>query len=188
MRYNILPYVAVFLGWFSGNAQILDDSTKQVYGPSTISIVLEDYLKMNQDKKTALDTLLEGIEGFSNLDRTQWLYQDLGNIGTAMYPVYVDLPDQIGRRTGYQAYDRYTVQPESFQYFDTKSPFIDLRVIMGGHGRSLIDMGFTQNIVPTWNFGFSIHRMSIDKQIGAESNQLDRNVENSTFQMFSYYQ
>ncbi len=167
--------------------QILDDSTELVYGPSTISIIQERDLKFNTADPTAIDTLLNDFENFSFVDRYRHYYQDLGNIGTAMFPVFYDLPTQIGRTPGYGAYDIYNVDYRKFNYYDTKSPHMDLQVVLGGQGRTTIDYLFTQNINPNWNFGFNVHKLNIDKQIGAEQNEGDRNVENTRFDFFTFY-
>ncbi|WP_115869780.1 putative porin [Marinoscillum furvescens] len=168
-------------------AQITDDSTKLVYNANTTRIILESDLKNNIESERHPDTTLYELEKFTPLDQADFKYQDLGNVGTAMFPIFYPVADEIGRTSGLSAYDYYMVSPESFKYYNSKSPFMDLMVVFGGKGRSVVDYSFSRNVNENWNFGFDIYRITSDKQIG-KSGQQDRNVVGTVIDLYTYYQ
>ncbi|MFT5570977.1 MAG: hypothetical protein ACI9RP_003036, partial [Cyclobacteriaceae bacterium] len=157
------------------------------YGPTTTKVFTESGLIFNKLDTIYVDTSQYRIERFAFTDRLNREYQDLGNIGTAMFPLFFQAPRLSGLRSGYSAYDPIVRQPEERQYFDSKSPFIDLGVVLGGRGRSLIDVMYTQNINPNLNIGFEINRLNIDKQLGATRNEGDRNLESTQLNFFTQY-
>ncbi len=168
-------------------SQILDDSTELVYGPSTVKVVYENDLKLNNDEFNEMDTSLYNLENFTYVDQNNRKYQDLGNVGTALFPVFYDLPATIGRSSGFNSYSYYYINPDTHKYYDTKSPLMDLNVVLGGHGRAVIHYGYSQNITPNWNFGINIHKMNVDKQIGADQTEGDRNVDHTSADLYTYW-
>ena len=168
-------------------SQIIDDSTELVYGANTTQIIYESHLKNNKPKEVHPDTSLYELEKFSFVDIGDRKYQDLGNNGTALFPIFHSLPTQIGRTSGMNVYDPYLKNPEDHKYYNSKSPHINLMVVFGGEGRSVVDMSFSRNINENWNIGFDIYRITSDKQIG-KSGQQDRNVESSIFDLYTFYQ
>ncbi len=172
---------------FTSRAQILDDSTELVYGPSTVQVVYENHIKDNLTDTVEVDTTITDLENFWFVDRNQRKYQDLGNVGTALFPVFYQDQPIIGRTSGFNAYQHYNIKKDQHRYYDTKSPFMDLLVVLGGQGRAVIDYSYSQNITPNWNFGINVHKLNIDKQIGADQTQGDRNVENTSGDIFTYW-
>ncbi len=168
-------------------SQIVDDSTKQVYSTKTTKIVLESFLKDNKKIEIHPDSTLYNLEKFTALEIAGDKYQNLGNNGTAMFPMFYTVPNEIGRTSGFNAYNFYAKSSDDFQYYDTKSPFINLMVVFGGEGRSVVDMAFSRNVTENWNFGFDIYRITSDKQIGT-SGQQDRNVIGTNFDVYTYFQ
>ncbi len=164
---------------------ILDDSTKQIYGPTTSRYFYEDEVFFNQKKFYYIDTIIRDFHQFNFVQRYNNLYQDLGNIGTAIKPIYYQAPEQIGVRSGFHAYDLYW-DSERVQYFDTKSPYTKMKVILGGKGRSMTDVVFTRNINPQWNAGFDFRAILTDKQI-QRSGKGDRNVIGTYYDFFTSY-
>lgn len=169
-------------------SSILDDSSELVYGPSTTFIVYESDLLYNSDTTHQIDTALAGLENFTFVDENRHLYQDLGNLGSAVNPIFYPLSNNIGRKSGFNAYTPYIQTPDKQKYFNTKSPFIDLQTVLGGRGRSYVSVDFTQNVNPNWNFGFSVSRVTADKQLGAQLTEGDRHVVNSQLNLYSYFQ
>ena len=153
------------------SAQITDDSTELVYNANTTRIILEADIKNNVEKERHPDTTLYNLEKYSHLDRNGKMYQNLGNNGTAMYPLFYPVTGVIGRTSGLSAYDSYMITPDKIQYFDTKSPYMDLFVTFAGNGRSVVDFKFSRNVNANWNFGFDIYRITSDKQIGKSGQQ-----------------
>lgn len=150
-------------------AQILDDSTELVYGPTTSRYMFEKDLRHSDTLYHHIDTALYNIERFEAKDRTETLYQDLGNNGTAMRPLYYEESNVIGRTTGFNSYNAYVKESDDFKYYDTKSPFIELNVAFGGRGRNVVDFNFSRNINAQWNVGFDVHKISAFKLIGSST-------------------
>lgn len=167
---------------------IVDDSSKLVYGPSTIKIYYEQDVKNNIDKGHDLDTVLYKFENFSLYDQHDRFYQDLGNNATAMAPIFYEAPDFIGKTSGFTSYNRQFKWPHQQKYYDTKSPYMNVGAVFGGQGRTNVDFTFTQNINPKWNIGIDYHRINSDKQIGADQNQGDLNARSTIYDLFTYYQ
>lgn len=177
-------YLIMFL---SVRAQLLDDSTVLVYGPATVQVIYENDLLFNLEETHAIDTSVQFLHRWDYYTRDQRFYQDLGNNGTARMPVFFQLPSIIGRTSGLNAYDHLLVQPAEFKYYDTKSPYMIVDAVLGGVGRSLAGLSYTQNIKPNWNFGFTFHRLVSDKQIGAVTTQFDRNVVSTVMTAHTYF-
>ncbi|MEP5791789.1 MAG: putative porin [Cyclobacteriaceae bacterium] len=185
MKRISLIVISLVLIWKS-SAQITDDSTQLVYNAGTTSIVLQGDIKNNVEIERHPDTTLYNLEKYSELDRRGRKFQDLGNNGTAMFPLFYPVTSQIGRTSGLSVYDPYMVDQSQLEYYDTKSPFMDLTVVFAGNGRSVVDFKFSRNINENWNFGFDIYRITSDKQIG-KSGQQDRNVVGTVFDVYTYY-
>ncbi|PIB34620.1 hypothetical protein BFP72_03950 [Reichenbachiella sp. 5M10] len=167
-------------------AQILDDSTRLVYGPTSTQYITVDDLKQSDTLYHTMDTSLYNLEKFLLPRGSEVDYQNLGNNGTALKPMYYDIPTMIGRTTGFHAYDPYVKTPEQFKYYDTKSPFIDLNVVFGGKGRNMVDFAFSRNINPQWNVGFDITHVSSEKQIGTSSLK-ENQVKSTAADFYVYY-
>ncbi|MEL6562164.1 MAG: putative porin, partial [Bacteroidota bacterium] len=172
---------------FPGVTQILDDSTKLVYGPSTLSFYNLDDQKDNIFTPGGLDTTLYDLGNFTKLDQFHKKYQDLGANGTAMRPLFFSSPETIGLRSGYDAYNPFVKTKSDFRFFDTKSPFMDLYAAFGGVGRSVVDFDFSRNIKPNINFGFGIERITTDKQIGPATSNGDRNAVATNLDLNGFY-
>ena len=144
----------------------IDDSTKVIYGPTTTRYVLEDDIFNNRLKRYTVDTTMDEVHRFTYVQRSQNQYQDLGNLGTPMRPVFVQVPQQLGAQTGYYAFAPYAYQTMGVKYFDTKSPFSDMYLALGGRNQNILRFDFTQNINPRLNAGFNVQRFTSQKQFG----------------------
>jgi Putative porin len=82
----------------------LDDSTSVVYGPTSTKYFLEEDVFNNRKRLYNIDTTIDGIHNYNFVQRYKNLYQDLGNIGTAIRPVFYKAPEQIGTLLGYDAF------------------------------------------------------------------------------------
>ena len=166
---------------------IVDDTSKLVYSAKTTDIIYEYDVKNNFVKERHPDTTLYNLESFTVLDKTEHYYQDLGNNGTAMHHLFYPVPSQIGKTSGYNAYNPYMLLPEDIKYYDTKSPFMDVRVVFGGNFRSTVDFSYARNVNERWTLGFDIHKITSGKQL-AFTRIDDRNVQNNVFDLYTYYQ
>lgn len=157
-------------------SSILDDSTKQVYGPTTSSYTFLPNIKYNKPHYWHIDTAILDWHRFQFPLQFNNTYQDLGNIGTAMSPIFPVAPSVIGASPGFSLYDIYATHSDEVKYYDTKSPYSRFKIIWGGQGRSVTEASYTRNINPRSNFFFDYKGLFIDKQIG-RSGRGDRNVQ-----------
>jgi len=145
-------------------SQIVDDSTKNVYGPKTTLWTTEQDVFINKSNYRPLDTALTNYHRWTYVQKFNNRYQDLGNVGTALNSIFPTLSTTIGANPGYHTYSLYydTQEPK---YFDTKSPFTKILLVWGGDGRAMTHVEFTRNINPRWNFGFNYRPILADKQL-----------------------
>ena len=168
-------------------SRVIDDTTKQIYGPNTSKYYYERDVFYNRVVLQPIDTLIHNFHRNSNYVRLyNNLYQDLGNIGTAIRPIYYDSPEQIGVTTGFRSYDLYW-DTETIRYFDTKSPYTNMQLILGGKGRSLTRASFSRNINERWNFGFTYRGLFVDKQIQRKGKN-DRITRSNYYDAYTAYQ
>lgn len=170
-------------------AQILDDSTKLVYGPTTTRYITESDLLNNADPDDYAypDTLINNFYQFDEIERLGYRYQNLGNLGTAMSPIFYEAPEIIGLRSGFEVYDYWFYAPEDIRYFNTRSPYTDLTYFLAGNGRSLVEVTHSRNITPNWNAGFNFRRLTADKQIGPTLSRGDKQTISTAYDLFTYY-
>jgi hypothetical protein len=167
-------------------SRIIDDTTKQVYGPKTSRYYLENDVFFNRITYHPIDTAIRNFHRYNYVQRFNNLYQDLGNIGTAIQPIYYQVPDIIGVTSGFNAYNLYW-DAEQIRYYDTKSPYSNIRATLGGKGRSMTRVTFSRNITPQWNFGFNYRALLIDKQVQRQGKG-DRNVRGTYYDIYTSYQ
>ncbi len=165
---------------------IIDDTTKQIYGPRTSQYYWEEDVFMNRDIKHRVDTAIRDFHRFNDVQRNENLYQDLGVIGSAIRPIFYEIPEQIGVTSGFNSFDVYWDR-ERIRYWDTKSPYSNMNVILGGRGRSVTRVTYSRNISPRWNFGLTYRGLFIDKQI-LRAAKGDRAVRSQYYDFFTTYQ
>lgn len=168
-------------------SRVVDDTTKQVYGPNTSKYFYERGVFYNRLVLHPIDTAIRNYHRNSSyVQKYNNLYQDLGNIGTAIRPIYYQAPEQIGITSGFNTYDLYW-NTETIRYFDTKSPYTNMQLVLGGRGRSLTRATFSRNINPRWNFGFTYRGLFVDKQIQRKGKN-DRITRSNYYDAYTAYQ
>lgn len=175
----LLPYLAI--------AQILDDSTKLIYGPSTTRYVLEKDLITNRKNVYRVDTLIDNFHNYNFVNRYGNRYTDLGNLGTPLRPVFYSPPPQIGTYLGIDVYDKYMYSPEDVRYFDTRSPYTNLYYVQGGLQQAMLNVDFSRNISPNWNAGISYLRLTAPRQFGISDFGTDRQTDHHAFLFHTRY-
>jgi len=169
-----------------GRRSLLDDSTKQVYGPKTSLYFFEKDIKRNNLVLYPQDTSLTNFHNYDPVAKSGWKFQDLGNIGSAAKPVFYQIPDLIGTRSGYSAYDIYYRAPENNKYYDTKSPFTEMSALFGGGHRNMLDLAFARNINPRWNVGFEFHTIKARKTLNPSARD-DNMVDQTAYSFHTNY-
>lgn len=157
-------------GASGGSGAILDDSTKQIYGPKTTLHYYEKDILNNRDSvRYRVDTLLKNFHRWSPFDKSWGTLVDLGNTGTASRNLFFQPREDIGPQLGMRAYDAYAIHPDDVQYFDTRSQHTELSFISGGRKTALGHFAYTQNVHARFNFGLRFHRLTSNKQYGVYS-------------------
>ncbi|WP_158267459.1 putative porin [Adhaeribacter arboris] len=191
MKY-ILTVLTSFLFAFSvlspAQAQILNDSTVNLYSPKTTKVIREtEIFRGNYDLST-VDTTLNNLQQLRNWYHDTTFYQDLGNLATPSKRLLFTLPDQIGARYGRSIFDRYNLNPTNQVYFDTKSPYSRLNYVQGGNGQQIFDGTFSRNINENANVGFTYERISSEKFYGSSQIRGSREVERTGITLFTHLQ
>lgn len=159
------------------HAQILDDSTRQVYGLKTTRYILEDDILNNRKVYYNPDSTLEGFHLFDRNLKSGWLYQDLGLIGTAIKPLYFQPNEEVGKQLGFNTYGFYAFDVKKAKYYNTKSPYTNMYYAQSGGGMLYLDFTHSQNIKPRLNITFDVRRLTSAKQFGAPQTREERLVD-----------
>ncbi len=153
----------------SGAGVGIDDSTKVIYGPTTARFFLEGDVFNNRKKLYLTDTSLVSNHQFEFTKRNDNRYTDLGNLGTPLRPVFYETPTQIGEQQGYYVFSPYAFQTNQVRYYDTKSPFTDMYLVLGPRTQNILNFDFCQNITPRLNVGFNVQRFTSERQFGTSA-------------------
>lgn len=166
-------------------SSIVDDSTRNVYGPKTALWTTESDWFDNRPNYRPLDTAVNNYHRWTYVQRFDYTLQDLGVMGTALNPIYPAMPTNIGANAGFKAYSLYYDSQEP-RYYDTKSPVTKMRIVWGGGGRAITEIEFARNINPRWNFGFNYRPILVEKQIQSKGKN-DRQTTSHYYDFFTTY-
>jgi hypothetical protein len=169
------------------HAQILDDSTKEVYGYHSTRYFTEQNIFRDDTLKSIEDTSFNVlIQRYDKLILKDNIFQNLGNLGTASKAIYWEQPNRIGFDFGYHVYDQYATNVLNTRFYDTKSPFTSMKYLQGGTGENSLNFNFNRSFDERFNFGFNLQRLTSVKQIGRKV-QRDRNVDSWDFGFSAAY-
>lgn len=170
------------------DAQILDDSTKQVYNLKTVKYLLEDDILNNKKKYYNPDSLLEGFHLFDFIQQGGNLYQILGNDGTPIRNFFYQAPQKIGRQIGYFSLTPYAFDAREIKYYNTKSPYTNMYYVQNTRGFNTLRFTHSQNVKPNLNFGLDVRRLKSSKQYGAPRTTEDNLIDSWAFNFSSNYE
>ncbi|RZS96342.1 putative porin [Cecembia calidifontis] len=162
-----------------GRRKLIDDSTKMVFGPKTSLYFFEKDVKKNRIKKYEIDTVLNNFHYYEPVAKSGWMYQDLGNVGSAAIPIFYEAPRMIGVTSGFHVYDLYYNSSDSIKYYDTKSPFSQMNAFWGGGNRNLLDLVFSRNVNSRWNVGFNLSTIRARKTLNPNARDDNLTEQNS---------
>lgn len=165
----------------------VSDSSKVIrrdsveYGFGTTNFIRERQLYFFGDSGQVLDTLVGFMHRYNQIQRHENRYQNLGNIGTPLSPIFYQTPTQIGTRWGQENYRFFIPEPDDIRYFNTQSPFTNLYLVQGGQGKTDLVVEFARNINPEWNVELFYNRKSANRVI---ADNFQRNDVMLTHQVF----
>lgn len=185
-KYSFILSFLLALSGLKSHSQILDDSTKVIYGPNSTRYIEEDNVIYNDIEFTVIDTSSINNHRWSKPEKTAYKMQDLGVSGTALRTIYYELPYLIGARSGYAAYVPYYKSIHDFRYYDTKSPYSRINASIGGRNRTVVDVGFNRSDSSNFNVGLDYFNYNSDKQVSSKGKN-DRLVKDEGFDAYMAY-
>lgn len=186
-RSGLTIFLSVILYSAFAQSNIVDDTTKQVYGPFTTLFQTFEDIKYNRDYLHKVDSTIGNMHNFNWVEKYNHKFQNLGNMGTALRPVFYTPPTSVGIRSGFDAYVPYYISSDKIEFFDTKSPYTPLDIGLGGGGRALTNIKHTRNITPYWNAGFHFRKINADKQV-ASGGRGDNQTASTAYYLHMNYQ
>ena len=162
-----LRVLIILLGGFfsfqNAQAQIVDDTTRVLYGPKTTLVIREADVLRDKHEGRMVDTTLVGMQQARNWYHDSSFQQDLGNAGTASRRLLWEPNTQLGARLGRNAFDKYMRNSATIPYYDTRSPYTFFRFVQGSTGEQVFEVAYNRSIKRNANVGFAYERMSSNK-------------------------
>ncbi|WP_310392501.1 putative porin [Hymenobacter sp.] len=168
-------------------AQVLDDSTKVVYGPKTTRVIYEAEVLRDSTNGTPLDTALTRWPQARFWFHDTTFQQDLGAVGSASRPLLYQPNLELGPRLGRNAFDKYARNAASVPYYDSRSPYSFFRVVQTGAGEQVFEISYSRSLKENFSVGVAYERIASNKII-ASAGPRDALVEHSNVLFFSRYQ
>ncbi len=151
------------------------------YAANSVWKLYEEDLYLNTKREIHPDTSVHNMHRYGIIQRNDYTYQDLGNLGTASQSIFYQEPNQIGSRWGITAYEPYIRRPPEIPYFNTLAPYVDIYLVQGGQGKSWLDVDLSRNVNPDWNVSIFYRRLSANKVINRAFRRNDEQMEHQTF-------
>ncbi|MHC2992617.1 hypothetical protein OB13_13885 [Pontibacter sp. HJ8] len=168
-------------------AQIIDDTTKVLYSPKTTLRLYENDVLEGRYLEQSIDTTIQNMHNERFWYHDTAYFQHLGNVGTAAKPILFRLPTKIGARSGRNAFNRYAYNPETINYYDTRSPYSHIYYIQGQRGEQVFEGTHARNITPRWNAGVAYQILTANRQIGVSTLRREGYVSNQAVKAFTHY-
>jgi hypothetical protein len=169
-----------------GQAQIVDDSTKVLYGPKTTRVVYEADLRRDSTRGVLIDTSLVrwSQQRFWYHDST--FHQDLGAVGSASRPLLYRPNLELGARLGRNVFDRFAREGSRVPFYDSRSPYSFFRYIQSSVGEQVFEISYSRSLKKNFSIGAAYERIASNKILGtANSEGL---VEHNAATFFARYQ
>ncbi|UOQ51889.1 putative porin [Hymenobacter cellulosivorans] len=167
-------------------AQVLDDSTKVIYGAKTTRVLYEADIMREQYEGRVIDTTLTNQVRDRYWFHDTTFQQDLGNIGTASRRLLWEPNNGIGARYGRTVFDKFARNSAEIPYYDTRSPFTFFRFIQSAVGEQVFELSYSRSLGRNLNVGLAYERFASRKVIAA--NGRENLTEHSNVLLFARYQ
>ena len=189
-RLQLLAGLLVLLALLAApaaRAQVLDDSTKVVYGPKTTRVIYEAEVLRDSTSGTPLDTTLTRWPQSRFWFHDTTFQQDLGAVGTASRPLLYQPNLQLGARFGRNAFDKYARDAPKVPYYDSRSPYSFFRVVQSGAGEQEFEISYSRSLKKNFSVGIAYERIASNKILASRFSR-DGLVEHSNLLLFGRYQ
>ena len=138
-------------------AQILDDSTKLIYGFHSTKFYTEEYFFEDSIILETIDSTFINQHEYEYYFRNRNFYQNLGNTITPVLPLSFNPYNNVLDNLAPDRFSLYRFNKK--RYFNTKSPHTFLKYTQEGINDEQIFEGmYTQNITKGWNIGSEFYR------------------------------
>lgn len=162
-KYGLL-FIVFFIS-IAGYSQVLDDSTKQIYSNKTVEYFYENDVLRNIKRSFHPDSTLTDYHYGNPVRKSSWLYQDLGNVGTASQSILFEKDLEIGQQMGMDVFKLYAPTVSGLKYYNTRSPYTYLGYQQGG-GHTQANITHSQNIHSRLNLTLNVIMFNSEKQYG----------------------
>ncbi|PWJ42402.1 putative porin [Sediminitomix flava] len=145
---------------------ILQKDTSNVYGPHTSFWVQPiDWFEI-RDGEHKMDTSLYNFQRYDYNSRADYMYQELGNLSSAMTPIFYSSPYSPGVRLGLDS-DKGIVAPiDEMKYYNSLTPVTSWYYTQAYQGETIVDVTFSRNINPYWSVGTRFRRLHALEMLG----------------------
>jgi hypothetical protein len=169
-----------------GQAQIVDDSTKVLYGPKTTRVIYEADLQHDSTRGVLIDTSLVrwSQQRFWYHDST--FHQDLGTVGSASRPLLYRTNLALGARLGRTVFDRFALKGSEVPFYDSRSPYSFFRYIQSSMGEQVFEISYSRSLKKNFSIGAAYERIASNKLLG--TNTSEGLVEHNAARFFARYQ
>ena len=169
------------------HAQVLDDSTKVLYGPKTTRVIYEAEVLRDSTAGTPLDTTLTHWPQARFWFHDTTFQQDLGTVGSASRPLLYQANRELGARLGRNAFDKYARTAATVPYYDSRSPYSFFRVVQSGAGEQVFEISYSRSLRRNFSIGLAYERIASNKVLATRGSR-DGLVEHSNLLLFGRYQ
>lgn len=120
-----------------------------------VRIYKESQFNNNDTTYSGIDTLLDGYQIYTNRN-------NLGNIGLASVKQTLGLPPDIGFNYAPNNYSFYKYNTDDIKYYNTKTPYTEVLLVMGAKKEQDFSFVHTQNVNKNLNFAATFQRIRSD--------------------------
>ncbi|WP_375418815.1 putative porin [uncultured Hymenobacter sp.] len=168
-------------------AQVVDDSTKQVYGPKTTRVLYEADLLRDSTRGALLDTSLTRWPQARFWFHDTTFQQDLGNVGTASRPLLYRPNLALGARLGRNVFDRYARDASQVPYYDSRSPYSFFRYIQTSAGEQVFELSYSRSLGKNFSVGAAYERFAGNRSLATNGGR-DGLTESNNVLLFTRFQ
>ncbi len=170
----------------ASHAQIVDDSTKVLYGPKTTRVIYEAEVRRDSVGGVPIDTSLTRWPQARFWAHDTTFQQDLGVLGSASRPLLYQPNYQLGTRFGRNAFDRNTRAGSEVPYYDSRSPYSFFRYIQGSNGEQVFEINYSRSLKKNFSVGIDYERIAGNQILAVNTQQWQ--VEHNNFTIYSRFQ
>ncbi len=133
-----------------------DDSTYHRFDPNWTK-----YRTWKEPYLRVIDTTLTLFQRYNPSMRDYYM-RNTGNLGYPAYRLIPLMQNDLGLKTGIQAFDVFLYRADEVRFYNTRKPYTELQYLMGGGNEQWFNGSHTQNVSKNYNIGFAFNRIGSD--------------------------